>query len=170
MDSLTSNLENTKLSESVSIESTDLKNVQLIDRDIELEEFAQKFKEIYDNDYRNYLKNLDKNEILYATALPTKKYCKETYDQDSMNSTTLMFYFERLDLDENENINTVVVRTFDRSELCYFTPTVYNEYGLYYKTMLFTCFYNTGRINNSSSQNFFLDLPVYLYNKIDSDN
>ena len=139
------------------------------DRDPELEEFSQKFKNVYDNDFKNYLKKLKRNEIIYATSLPTKKYCKDTYDNDSLNSTTLMFYFERLDLDENENINAVVVRTFDNSELCHFTPNLINEYGIYYKAMLFTCIYNIGR-TNSSSQNFFLDLPIYLYNKIDSDD
>jgi hypothetical protein len=140
------------------------------DRDPEIEEFAQKFKEIYDKDFKNYLKKLDRNEIIYATTLPNKKYCKETYEVDSLNSTTLMFYFERLDLDENQNINTVIVRTFDHSELCHFIPTLFNEYGLYYKTFLFTCLYNIGRKTHSLAENFFLDLPIHLYNKIESDN
>ena len=86
------------------------------DRDPEIEEFAEKFRKVYEKQFREYLEKLKKNDSIYATSLPTKKYNKETFDEDSMNSINLLFYFDSLDMDENGNINAVVTTTFDRSE------------------------------------------------------
>jgi hypothetical protein len=148
---------------------TDFNFDENFERDPEIEEFNKKFKNIYENKFRTFLKSLSKNETIYATTLPTKKYCKETFDEDSMNSTTLVFYFDKLDLDENGNINAVVVKTFDKTETCHFHPFLCNHYGPYYKTTLLCTLYNVGRGKESSAQSFFLDLPVGLYNEIDED-
>ena len=148
---------------------TDLSFDNDFEQDIELEEFSQKFKNVYENKFRSFLKTLSKNETLYATTLSTKKYCKETYDEDSMNSTTLVFYFEKLDVDENGNINAVIVKTFDKTETCHFHPFLCNHYGPYYKTTLFCTLYNVGRTTDSLAQSFFLDLPVDLYNEIEAE-
>lgn len=137
------------------------------DRDPEIEDFAEKFRKVYEKQFREYLEKLKKNDSIYATSLPTKKYNKETFDEDSMNSINLLFYFDSLDMDENGNINAVVTTTFDRSESCHFQPYLCKEYGPYYKTTLFTCLYNTGRKNNPEALNFFLDLPIDLYNLIE---
>ena len=139
------------------------------ERDPEIEEFSEKFRQIYENQFRSYLKTLARNETIYATSMPAKKYCKETYDDDAMNSTTLLFYFDGLELDEHGNINAVKATTFDKTETCHFHPYLCRQYGPYYKTMLLCCLYNVGRKSDSMAENFFLDLPVDLYNQIDMD-
>ena len=139
------------------------------ERDPEIEEFSEKFRNVYENQFKNFLKSMSKSETIYATSLPTKKYCKDTFDDDSMNSTTLLFYFDGLELDENGNINAVMAHTFDKTETCYFSPYFCKKYGPYYRTTLFCCLYNVGRKEDSMPENFFLDLPVDLYNQIDMD-
>lgn len=145
----------------------DESNIPMQERDLEMEDFAKQFKSVYENQFRDYLKNLNKNEPLSATSLPTKKYNKDTYEVDSMNSTTLVFYFDGLELDENGNINGVLATAFDKTEECHFTPYLCKEYGPYFKTNLLCCLYNVGRGKDSEAANFFLDLPIDLYNLID---
>ena len=142
---------------------------QIDERDPEVEEFAAKFKAIYENQFVTYLKNLNKSEPLNATSLPTKKYDKNTYEQDSMNSTTLTFYFSHVENDENGNIVAIVATSFDKSENCHFTPQLCKDYGPYFNTTMFCTFYNVGRkkAEESEAEDFFLDLPIDLYNLID---
>lgn len=139
------------------------------DRDEEVEDFAKQFKTIYETKFLEYLRGLKKNDPLNATSLPVKKYNKLTYEVDSMNSTTLVFYFEKLELDEKtgDAVNAVVARSFDKSELCHFQPFVCQEYGPYFNTNLYTCMYNIGRSKEMGAQIFFLDLPIDLYNLIE---
>ncbi|CAF0991320.1 unnamed protein product [Brachionus calyciflorus] len=158
------------LNESINLDSSQVLDESCIpekERDHEVEDFAKQFKKIYENDFRIYLKNLKPNEPLNATSLPQKKYNKETYDEDSGESVTLVFYFEKLDLDENGNINLVETSSFDKTEKCFFSPFLCKDYGPYFKTNLLCSFYNVGRSKNQEAQNFFLDLPIDLYNLIE---
>ena len=138
-------------------------------KDPEMEEFAKNFKKIYETEFHQHLKGLEKNDLLMATSLPTKPYCKDTYEMDAMNATTLNFYFESLECDEEGNINSIVTSTFDRSQKCHFHPHLYKRYGPYQNTTLFTTLYNVGRKGAAEGQaeEFFIDLPVELYNLID---
>lgn len=137
------------------------------ERDLEVEDFARQFKNIYENNFINFLKNLQPNTALNATSLPTKKYNKNTYEDDSNESTTLVFYLDNLELDEKGNINIVVATSFDRTEKCYFTPFLCKDYGPYYRTNLLCSYYNIGRSKDKEAINFFLDLTIDLYNLIE---
>ncbi|RNA37025.1 hypothetical protein BpHYR1_033610 [Brachionus plicatilis] len=137
------------------------------ERDAEVEDFAKNFKKIYENDFIDYLKKLEPNTLLNATSLPIKKYNKDTYEEDTADSTTLVFYFEKLELDEKGNINILVATSFDKTEKCYFTPFLCNDYGPYYKANLLCSYYNIGRSKDKEALNFFLDLPIDLYNLIE---
>jgi len=148
----------------------DLNTIDEKDRDPEVENFAQSFKLVYENQFRDYLKQMIKKQSISATSLPTVKYCKENYEAYSMNSTTLLFYFDHLEQDECGNINSVVATTFDQSESCHFIPEICNQYGPYVNTTLFTCLYNVGRTSsNNNPDKFFLDLPIELYNLIEDE-
>ena len=137
-------------------------------KDPEMEEFAKNFKKVYETEFRQYLKGLKKNDLLMATSLPTKPYCKDTYETDAMNATTLNFYFESLECDEAGNINSVVTSTFDHSQKWHFHPHLYKRYGPYQHTTLFTALYSVGRkAAETVTEEFFIDLPVELYNQID---
>jgi len=107
------------------------------DRDEDVEDFSKRFKHVYESQFREYLKQLKKGENLNATSFPTKKYNKLTYEEDSANSTTLVFFFEALDCDENGNINAVIAKSFDKAEICYFVPHLCKQYGPYYQTKLY---------------------------------
>lgn len=137
------------------------------ERDPELEDFARQFKNIYEHNFIDYLKKLQPNSPLNATSLPTKKYNKDTYEDDSNESTTLVFYLDNLELDEKGNINIVVATSFDKTEKCYFTPFVCQDYGPYYRSNLLCSYYNIGRSKDKEGINFFLDLPIDLYNLIE---
>ena len=139
------------------------------DRDLEMEEYAAKFKSIYENQFREYLRKHEAQEPISVTSLPMKKYNKDTFDEDMMNSTTLTFYFEALECDEEGNINAVVASSFDRSQNYYFMPFLCENYGPFYMTTLYASLYNVGR-KDSQENMFFLDLPVALYNLLDSDD
>lgn len=136
------------------------------DRDEEMEDFARQFKSIYETKFVEHLKGLKRQEPLNATSLPEKKYNKHTYEEDSANSTTILFYFEKLETDEKGNVNAVVAKSFDKTEVCHFQPHLINDYGPYYNTNLFCCLYNTGR-SSDKAREFFLDLPIDLYNLIE---
>lgn len=88
---------------------------------------------------------------------------------DSMNSTSLIFYFDHLESDESGNINAIVATSFDKSQSCHFQPFICKDYGPYYRTTLYTSYYNIGRGKNPEAEHFFLDLPIDLYNLIDMD-
>ena len=169
--SLNDEFSNLKLDNSISLEDQDpvqdLENIA--ERDMEMEDYNKKLKNIYENDFLAYLKTLNKGDSLCATSLPTKPYCKDTFEDDMMNSTSLVFYFDSIDIDQNGNINAVVAYSFDKSIRYYFTPFLCDSYGPFYKITLLTCMYNVGRSNNEITQHFFLDLPVHLYNILDSD-
>lgn len=137
------------------------------ERDEEMEDFARQFKTIYETKFVAYLKGLKPNDTLNGTSLPDKKYNKRTYEDDSANSTTIVFYFDKLETDEAGNINAVVTKSFDKSDVCYFQPHLFKNYGPYFNTQLFCCFYNTGRTKDTTSHEFFLDLPIQLYNLIE---
>lgn len=137
------------------------------DRDEEMEDFARQFKTIYETKFVEYLKSLKQNDTLNGTSLPDKKYNKDTYEDDSANSTTIVFYFDKLETDESGNINAVVTKSFDKSDVCHFQPHLFKNYGPYFNTQLFCCFYNTGRTKDTTSHEFFLDLPIELYNLIE---
>lgn len=131
------------------------------ERDADMEDFARQFKKIYETKFVDYLKTLKRSEPLNATSL-SEKNC-----DDEDNSTTLVFYFEKIDTDENGNVNAVVAKSFDKTEICHFQPYLCNKYGPYWKTNLYCCLYNTGRTASQAAQNFFLDLPIDLYNLIE---
>lgn len=137
------------------------------ERDEEMEDFARQFKSIYESKFIEYLKNLKRLEPLNATSLPETKYNKETYDQDTANSTTILFYFDKLETDEKGNVNAIVTKSFDKTEVCHFQPYLCNDYGPYFNTNLYCCLYNTGRAGSEKAQNFFLELPIDLYNLIE---
>jgi hypothetical protein len=141
-------------------------------RDFEMEEYAARFKQVYENDFHEYLKNLKKGEPLNGTALPTAKYNKETFEADSMNSLTLTFYFDSVELDEAGRLSSVLADSFDRAERCHFQVYNCKKYGPYYDTTLFACLCSVGRANSKADQatRFFLDLPVHLYYKLDEND
>lgn len=155
--------------EKAIVEDGDSLVIDVDERDEEIEEFAKKFRQIYEREFREHLRSLKKGDMINATSLPTKKYNKDTFDDDSAESTTLVFYFESLDADENNNINCVSAKSFDKSELCHFQPHLCKDYGPYFRTTLYCCMYNQGRKKSSTAEYFFLDLPVKLYNLIDDD-
>jgi hypothetical protein len=137
-------------------------------RDFEMEAFSEQFKKIYENEFKTYLKGLTKGQTIYATSLPKKPFNKETFEQDENDSTTLVFYFDSLEIDDDGHINCVDMLSFDKSEKCRFYPFLYKRYGQYYNITLFTTLYNVGRETTASrAEEFFLDLPVDLYNMID---
>ena len=142
------------------------------DRDPEIEEFAKRFKAVYEHEFVEYLQSekVHKNDTICATSLPTGKYCKETFEQESMNSLTLNFHFDKVDVDENGNIQAIVAETFDRSETCHFQPTLCKNYGPYHKTLLFTCVCTISRKSIQGPVVLFLDLPLELYNLIELDD
>ena len=150
-------------------QSCNLEGVDEQDRDLEMEEYAAKFKSIYETQFREYLRKHKVHEPLSVTSLPMNKYNKDTIDQDLMNSTTLTFYFEALECDEEGNINAVVASSFDRTQNYYFMPFLCENYGPFYMTTLYASLYNVGRKDSQESM-FFLDLPVALYNLLDSDD
>lgn len=136
-------------------------------RDPELEEYAIEFKSLYENQFKNvYVKELKKNAPISVTSMPTKEYCKETFENDLMNATTLTFYFDSLELDESGRISAVVTSSYDRAHTYFFEPFLCESYGPYFNTTLFTCMYDVGR-KNSVEQMFFLDLPVELYSLLE---
>ena len=135
---------------------------EIEDRDPEIEEYCKSFKQIYQNQLIDHLKSLSKNDSITITSLPTKKYNKDTFDEDLMNSTTLNFYFDKLELEENNSIKSVIATSFDRQTKYDFTPYLCNDYGPYYKITLFACYYNVGR-KSSKDELFFIDLPSSLY-------
>lgn len=137
------------------------------DRDEEMEDFARQFKSIYESKFADYLRSLKPSEPLNATSMPETQYNKDTYEQDSANSTTILFYFEKLETDEKGNINAVVTKSFDKTEICHFQPLLCKDYGPYFKTNLYCCLYNTGRSGSDTAKNYFLDLPINLYNLIE---
>ncbi len=138
-------------------------------RDLELEEYAKSFKSIYENQFREiYLKNLKKNDPIQVTSMPTKEYCKETFENDSMNATTLTFYFDSIELDDAGSLTAVIASSFDRRYTYFFEPFLCESYGPLFATNLLTCLYDVGRVN-SREQMFFLDLPVELYNLLESE-
>ena len=155
--------------EEILVDELDLATIT--DRDEEMEEYASRFKQIYENEFKNYLKSeIKKNDQLTATSLPTTPYNKDTYEMDSMNSTNIVFYFDSLELDEQTGaINSIVTHTFDKSQKCHFHPHAYKKYGPYFNTTLFTCLYNVGRKSDSVAQEFFLDLPLNLYYLLEQD-
>lgn len=158
------------LDESSKEKSYELNEDSVIDenqRDLDVEDFAQQFKKIYENNFVCYLKKLKPGTALNATSLPTKKYNKDTYEDDSGDSTTLVFYFENLELDEKGNINIIKASSFDKTEKCFFTPFLCKDYGPYFKSNLFCSYYNIGRSKDKEAMNFFLDLPIDLYNLIE---
>lgn len=138
------------------------------DRDFEMEEYAKNFKTIYENQFKDSLSKLNKNDLLSVTSLPTKPYCKETFENDLMNSITLSFFFDSLELDDNGKLSAVITCSHDRLHTYYFEPYLCDKYGPFYSTTLFTCMYNVGR-TNSVEQMFFLDLPLDLYNLLETD-
>ncbi len=140
----------------------------IADRDLEMEEYAKQFKSIYENQFKSYLRRLKKNDILSVTSLPTNEYCKETFESDLMNSTTLSFQFDSLELDDNGQISSVIMTSYDRLHTYYFDPVVCGKYGPFFTTTLYTCMYNVGK-KNSVEQPFFLDLPLELYNLLEED-
>lgn len=148
-------------------ETINLEDMRPEDRDEEMEDFARQFKSIYEKKFVEHLKSLKQGEPLNATSLPEKKYNKDTYEEDSANSTTILFYFEKLDVDEKGNVNAVLTKSFDKTEICHFQPFLCKEYGPYYDTNLYCCMYNTGRAGSDKALNFFLDLPIDLYNLIE---
>ncbi len=138
-------------------------------RDPELEEYATSFKSIYENQFREiYLKNLKKNDPIQVTSMPTKEYCKETFENDIMNATTLTFYFDSLELDDLGNLTAVIASSYDRKHTYFFESFICSTYGPFFSTNLLTCMYDVGR-TNSKEQMFFLDLPVDLYNLLESE-
>lgn len=141
---------------------------EIEDRDPEIEEYCKMFRKIYRNQFNDYLKSLAKNESISVTSLPTKKYCKETFDEDLMNSTTLNFYFEKLEFEENGSIKSVIAKSFDKKTKYDFTPYVCDNYGPYYKTTLWACCYDVGR-KESKEEMFFIDLPSHLYTLLESE-
>lgn len=140
----------------------------IADRDLEMEEYAKQFKAIYENQFKDYLRQLKKNDSLSVTSLPTSEYCKETFEMDMMNSTTLSFQFDSLELDDNGHISSVIMTSYDRMHTYYFDPVVCDKYGPFFTTTLYTCMYNVGR-SNSVDQQFFLDLPLELYDLLEQD-
>jgi hypothetical protein len=141
---------------------------EIEDRDPEIEDYCLNFRKIYQNQFVAHLKSLTKNDVISVTSLPTKKYCKETFDQDLMDSTTLNFNFEEIECDENGNINRVIATSFDRVSKYDFCPFLCNDYGPYFKTNLLACCYNVGR-KNSKEEMFFIDLPLNLYILLESE-
>jgi len=149
------------------LEKDNINEIPQEDRDQEMEEFAAKFKHIYETKFRDYLRELkDQSISLSATGLPASKYNKETFEEDSNNSTTLMFHFDKIEMDKDLNINVVHMLSADRTEKCQFTPFKCKNYGPYYDTTLFTSLYLVGRLK-MTTEHFFLDLPVDLYNLIE---
>lgn len=180
--SLTNDLENLELdmeesaNESLNISELDtpskkisFENINITERDYEMEEYALKFKYVYENHFMNYLKSLKKNDSLSVTSMPTNKYCKESFEDDMMNSITLNFHFDSIEHDDNGKISAVIANSHDRLHTHYFEPFICNSYGPYFSTTLLTSMYNVGR-KNSAEQMFFLDLPIYLYNKLEADD
>lgn len=156
-----SDMDNSSTEKALSFES-------IADRDLEMEEYAKQFKSIYENQFKDYLRQLKKNDALSVTSLPTGEYSKETFEMDMMNSTTLSFQFDSLELDDNGQISAVIMTSYDRMHTYYFDPFVCDKYGPFFTTTLYTCMYNVGR-SNSVDQQFFLDLPLELYNLLEQD-
>jgi hypothetical protein len=140
---------------------------EIEDRDPEIEEYAKNFRNIYSNELVEYLKTLVRNDSLSVTSIPTKKYCKETFDEDLMNSTTLNFNFEGLECDPDGKIKSVIATSFDRSTKYDFSPFLCSDYGPYFRTTLYACYYNVGR-KSSKEEMFFIDLPLHLYNLLEA--
>jgi hypothetical protein len=178
-----SNRNNEATAVNLNIKEYSIDEFEEDERDADLEDFADKFKEIYEKNFiQLYLKSLSKDSPLNASTLPTKKYNKLTYEEEQDNeSTTILFYFDSLECDETTgSINFVIVNTFDKTQKCYFYPHLCQNYGPYYKTQLYCTHYITGRTKkrnnkknldeqNDDSELFFLDLPIELYNLIDLD-
>lgn len=141
---------------------------EIEDRDPEIEEYCENFREIYKNQFTEHLKTLVINQSISVTSLPTKKYNKETFDEDLMNSTTLNFNFEGLECEEDGSIKTVIATSFDKVTKYDFNPYLCNDYGPYYKTTLYACYYNVGR-KASKEELFFIDLPSHLYTLLESE-
>ena len=78
----------------------------------------------------------------------------------------ILFYFEKLELDDKGNVNAVVTKSFDKTEMCHFQPHLFKTYGPYFNTNLFCAMYNSGRTSEQTKE-FFLDLPIDLYNLIE---
>ena len=135
---------------------------EIEDRDPEIEEYAKNFRQIYSNEFAEYLKTLVHNDSLSVTSIPTKKYNKETFDEDLMNSTTLSFNFEGLECDPDGKIKSLIATSFDRTTKYDFNPFLCTDYGPYYRTTLYACYYNVGR-KSSKEEMFFIDLPLHLY-------
>lgn len=140
----------------------------LPNRDLEMEDYAKSFRSVYENQFKEHLRTLQKNDPISVTSLPTKVYCKETYEVDSMNTTTLTFNFDSLELDNSGKVIAVVASSFDRVHTYFFDSFLCDTYGPFYGTTLYTTMYNVGR-SNSQEQMFFLDLPLSLYNLIEMD-
>jgi len=146
------------------------------ERDEELEEYAQRFKVTYENQFVDYLKTLTRNSSVNVTSLPIKTYSKATFDQDCMNdSTTLVFYFDSVELnDDGASLKHVNAYSFDRAQKCTFKPYLYRKYGMFHGTTLLCGVFNFERQRRASatavetnSEYYFLDLPVFLYKQID---
>ncbi len=84
----------------------DLNFESIPNRDLEMEEYAKCFRSIYENQFNEYLKTLKKNDPISVTSLPTKEYCKETYEIDSMNATTAPSYSRIGPISDDTSVHT----------------------------------------------------------------
>ena len=165
-DKLNTTNESLNQSDIAPVKELDIESI--LNRDLEMEEYAKCFRSVYENQFRQYLKTLQKNDLISVTSMPTKAYCKETYEIDSMNTTTLSFNFDSLELDDSSNVVAVVASSFDRVHTYFFDSFLCDTYGPFFGTKLYISMYNVGR-SSSQEQMFFLDLPLSLYNLIEMD-
>jgi hypothetical protein len=139
----------------------------LYERDIEVIEFSKKFKDIYENKFEAYLKELKEDTPLYATIVPINP--KNEPEQNNNSEATVLFHFKNIEYSELDKglAEFVVVKSFDHSEEYKFFKKICTQYGPYQSTCLWCVMYNIGRSTDTENMEYFLDLPSYFYKLLD---